>query len=179
MHRWLGAALVALTATLLTFAGIYAYREDVRYHRNARSGVLEHSSGVKVRYREIMSRRRPFWQSRVPERTHGLWERGDPTGDFVFVFEALHSSIAYETSGARIGEESLRIVSTESGPNHFFINAGLRSIVFWDGTQAQTGGSHWLYRVQRAPNKSLQPTATAVTPPAAQEIVPAVAVAEH
>jgi hypothetical protein len=28
-------------------------------------------------------------------------------------------------------------------------------------------------------NKSLQPTATAVTPPAAQEIVPAVAVAEH
>jgi hypothetical protein len=29
------------------------------------------------------------------------------------------------------------------------------------------------------PNKSLQPTATAVTPPAAQEIVPAVAVAEH
>jgi hypothetical protein len=30
-----------------------------------------------------------------------------------------------------------------------------------------------------APNKSLQPTATAVTPPAAQEIAPAVAVAEH
>jgi hypothetical protein len=29
------------------------------------------------------------------------------------------------------------------------------------------------------PNKSLQPTATAVTPPAAQEIVPAVSVAEH
>jgi hypothetical protein len=29
------------------------------------------------------------------------------------------------------------------------------------------------------PNKSLQPTATAVTPPAAQEIVPSVAVAEH
>jgi hypothetical protein len=29
------------------------------------------------------------------------------------------------------------------------------------------------------PNKSLQPTATAVTPPAAQEIVPTVAVAEH
>jgi len=29
------------------------------------------------------------------------------------------------------------------------------------------------------PNKSLQPTATPVTPPAAQEIVPAVAVAEH
>jgi len=29
------------------------------------------------------------------------------------------------------------------------------------------------------PNKSLQPTATAVTPPAAQEIAPAVAVAEH
>jgi hypothetical protein len=32
---------------------------------------------------------------------------------------------------------------------------------------------------QILPNKSLQPTATAVTPPAAQEIVPAVAVAEH
>ena len=32
---------------------------------------------------------------------------------------------------------------------------------------------------QNRPNKSLQPTATAVTPPAAQEIVPAVAVAEH
>jgi hypothetical protein len=32
---------------------------------------------------------------------------------------------------------------------------------------------------QIRPNKSLQPTATAVTPPAAQEIVPAVAVAEH
>jgi hypothetical protein len=31
----------------------------------------------------------------------------------------------------------------------------------------------------KLPNKSLQPTATAVTPPAAQEIVPAVAVAEH
>jgi hypothetical protein len=29
------------------------------------------------------------------------------------------------------------------------------------------------------PNKSLQPTATPVTPPAAQEIVPGVAVAEH
>jgi hypothetical protein len=29
------------------------------------------------------------------------------------------------------------------------------------------------------PNKSLQPTATAVMPPAAQEIMPAVAVAEH
>ena len=28
-------------------------------------------------------------------------------------------------------------------------------------------------------NKSLQPTATAVMPPAAQEIMPAVAVAEH
>jgi hypothetical protein len=32
---------------------------------------------------------------------------------------------------------------------------------------------------QKWANKSLQPTATAVTPPAAQEIVPAVAVAEH
>jgi hypothetical protein len=31
----------------------------------------------------------------------------------------------------------------------------------------------------RRANKSLQPTATAVTSPAAQEIVPAVAVAEH
>jgi hypothetical protein len=30
-----------------------------------------------------------------------------------------------------------------------------------------------------SPNKSLQPTATAVMPPAAQEIMPAVAVAEH
>jgi hypothetical protein len=30
-----------------------------------------------------------------------------------------------------------------------------------------------------SPNKSLQPTATAVTPPAAQEIVTAVAVADH
>jgi hypothetical protein len=29
------------------------------------------------------------------------------------------------------------------------------------------------------PNKSLQPTPTAVTPPAAQEIVPAVGVADH
>jgi hypothetical protein len=29
------------------------------------------------------------------------------------------------------------------------------------------------------PNKSLQPTATAVMPPAAQEIMPAEAVAEH
>jgi hypothetical protein len=29
------------------------------------------------------------------------------------------------------------------------------------------------------PNKSLQPTTTAVTPPAAQEIAPAVVVAEH
>jgi hypothetical protein len=34
-------------------------------------------------------------------------------------------------------------------------------------------------RLPSRPNKSLQPTATAVTPPAAQEIVPAVAVAEH
>jgi MOSC domain-containing protein YiiM len=33
--------------------------------------------------------------------------------------------------------------------------------------------------VEVVPNKSLQPTATAVTPPAAQEIVPAVAVTEH
>jgi hypothetical protein len=33
--------------------------------------------------------------------------------------------------------------------------------------------------VRDLPNKSLQPTATAVTPPAAQEIMPAVAVAEH
>jgi hypothetical protein len=32
---------------------------------------------------------------------------------------------------------------------------------------------------QRRPNQSLQPTATAVMPPAAQEIMPAVAVAEH
>jgi hypothetical protein len=31
----------------------------------------------------------------------------------------------------------------------------------------------------KRPNKSLQPTATAVMPPAAQEIMPAVAVAEH
>jgi hypothetical protein len=38
-----------------------------------------------------------------------------------------------------------------------------------------------LFRMQRPtlPNKSLQPTSTAVTPPAAQEIVPAVDVAEH
>jgi hypothetical protein len=36
----------------------------------------------------------------------------------------------------------------------------------------------WFEFKNRA-NKSLQPTATAVTPPAAQEIVPAVAVAEH
>ena len=33
--------------------------------------------------------------------------------------------------------------------------------------------------VDPRPNKSLQPTATAVMPPAAQEIMPAVAVAEH
>jgi hypothetical protein len=32
---------------------------------------------------------------------------------------------------------------------------------------------------ENRPNKSLQPTPTAVTPPAAQEIVPAVGVAEH
>jgi hypothetical protein len=32
---------------------------------------------------------------------------------------------------------------------------------------------------EEGPNKSLQPTATAVTPPAAQEIAPAAAVAEH
>jgi hypothetical protein len=32
---------------------------------------------------------------------------------------------------------------------------------------------------RESPNKSLQPTATAVMPPAAQEIMPAVAVAEH
>jgi hypothetical protein len=43
----------------------------------------------------------------------------------------------------------------------------------------------WFTRVERmmntaeSPNKSLQPTATAVMPPAAQEIMPAVAVAEH
>jgi hypothetical protein len=36
-----------------------------------------------------------------------------------------------------------------------------------------------LLRPPSRPNKSLQPTATAVTPPAAQEIVPTVAVAEH
>jgi hypothetical protein len=36
-----------------------------------------------------------------------------------------------------------------------------------------------LFSNAQRPNKSLQPTATAVTPPAAQEIVPAVAVAEH
>jgi hypothetical protein len=36
------------------------------------------------------------------------------------------------------------------------------------------------FRANRfSPNKSLQPTPTAVTPPAAQEIVPAVGVAEH
>jgi hypothetical protein len=34
-------------------------------------------------------------------------------------------------------------------------------------------------RRQTRPNKSLHPTATAVMPPAAQEIMPAVAVAEH
>jgi hypothetical protein len=34
-------------------------------------------------------------------------------------------------------------------------------------------------RSEILPNKSLQPTATAVMPPAAQEIMPAVAVAEH
>ena len=39
--------------------------------------------------------------------------------------------------------------------------------------RGQEGATHiW-------PNKSLQPTATAVMPPAAQEIMPAVAVAEH
>jgi hypothetical protein len=36
-----------------------------------------------------------------------------------------------------------------------------------------------LQRAWHEANKSLQPTATAVMPPAAQEIVPAVAVAEH
>jgi hypothetical protein len=34
-------------------------------------------------------------------------------------------------------------------------------------------------RTPSGPNKSLQPTPTAVTPPAAQEIMPAVGVAEH
>jgi hypothetical protein len=36
-----------------------------------------------------------------------------------------------------------------------------------------------MLRRRSRPNKSLQPTATAVLPPAAQEIMPAVAVAEH
>jgi hypothetical protein len=36
-----------------------------------------------------------------------------------------------------------------------------------------------MQRSPNPPNKSLQPTPTAVTPPAAQEIVPAVGVAEH
>jgi hypothetical protein len=36
-----------------------------------------------------------------------------------------------------------------------------------------------LHASSSGPNKSLQPTATAVMPPAAQEIMPAVAVAEH
>jgi hypothetical protein len=34
-------------------------------------------------------------------------------------------------------------------------------------------------RLPSRPNKSLQPTPTAVMPPAAQEIMPAVGVAEH
>jgi hypothetical protein len=34
-------------------------------------------------------------------------------------------------------------------------------------------------RTPSGPNKSLQPTPTAVMPPAAQEIMPAVGVAEH
>jgi hypothetical protein len=40
----------------------------------------------------------------------------------------------------------------------------------------------WNYPIRYArprPNKSLQPTATPVMPPAAQEIMPGVAVAEH
>jgi hypothetical protein len=36
-----------------------------------------------------------------------------------------------------------------------------------------------MQRLPSRPNKSLQPTATAVMPPAAQEIMPVVAVAEH
>jgi hypothetical protein len=35
------------------------------------------------------------------------------------------------------------------------------------------------FRLPSRPNKSLQPTPTAVMPPAAQEIMPAVGVAEH
>jgi hypothetical protein len=36
-----------------------------------------------------------------------------------------------------------------------------------------------MHRGKLLPNKSLQPTPTAVMPPAAQEIMPAVGVAEH
>jgi hypothetical protein len=49
------------------------------------------------------------------------------------------------------------------------------SMIGWS-TQMNAGQEN---AAQNWPNKSLQPTATAVTPPAAQEIVPAVAVAEH
>jgi hypothetical protein len=41
------------------------------------------------------------------------------------------------------------------------------------------GSQFDVQRFPSRPNKSLQPTATPVMPPAAQEIMPGVAVAEH
>jgi hypothetical protein len=56
---------------------------------------------------------------------------------------------------------------------HEFARAARR--VF--GSQVDFGVIEWGHVVR--PNKSLQPTPTAVMPPAAQEIMPAVGVAEH
>jgi hypothetical protein len=50
---------------------------------------------------------------------------------------------------------------------------------FWRAEKKMPNFKDVLNASSNLPNKSLQPTATAVTPPAAQEIVPAVAVAEH
>jgi hypothetical protein len=71
----------------------------------------------------------------------------------------------------------VRLLEVEYGQMEFEVVAD--NARYWISYMSRDRTVWILRRVSKRPNKSLQPTATAVTPPAAQEIVPAVAVAEH
>jgi hypothetical protein len=178
-NRWLGRVLGLATFGILVGAALYFYREDTRYYRRAYRGTVESSSGFRVEYVEIMSRQPSIWRRVSPGLTRGFYERGEPTGDFFFAIHRSGQSEYYETLGAQIIDPAFRIAGVSVDGESCFLDSGSRTILILRGTSATSAGGFLLAKILKRPNKSLQPTATAVMPPAAQEIMPAVAVAEH
>jgi len=81
-------------------------------------------------------------------------------------------STLFEAASCEAHSHGIRLMRWLSVSSNAPVNA-------WYSKMVRPVGTFELYLRPTEANKSLQPTATAVTPPASQEIVPAVAVAEH